>query len=72
MWIVVYKQDYYPSVFEYENHSDALNAYDKIKKKVFRIDEDIEDSRLYIAKVQHCFGNLDRDVDWYVNYQKGG
>jgi hypothetical protein len=66
MWIVVYKQDYYPSVLEFTTEEEARKRYDKIKKEHFRDDSYLEDAKLYIGEIKDSHGLMDKDVEWYI------
>lgn len=71
MWLVVYKQPYYPSVFECETKTEAEKLYKEILEREFT---DIHDSeyvndigKVYITEVVENHGTNNDDVDWYLN-----
>ncbi|MFI2856908.1 hypothetical protein ACH6EH_07180 [Paenibacillus sp. JSM ZJ436] len=66
MWIVVYKQKYYPSVFDCSSEAEAKIIFDRIKEKELD-DVNIHDGKLYMAKVEQFYGGLKGDVDWYLD-----
>lgn len=67
MWIVVHKIGYYPSVFEFNSHDEAIVAYEKIKSEEYRHEDSLEDARTYIAKIENKHGNYNENVDWYID-----
>lgn len=68
MWLVVYKQAYYPSVFECDSEEAATTLYNKIKKEKFNDQEcGMLVGRLYITKVEQSYGDYKLDVDWYLD-----
>lgn len=70
MWLVVYKMNYYPSVYECETLEEAEKVYDNLLKENFVDEEDEEwinkDDKIYIAKVEKECGVAAGDVEWYV------
>lgn len=70
MWLVVYKMDYYPSVYECETLEEAEKVYSNLLEDGFVDKSDKEwtnkDDKLYIAKVEREFGVANGDVEWYV------
>lgn len=65
MWIVVYKQNYYPSVFDCTSEEEAKIIFNKIKEKKLD-DTNSLDGKLYMAKIEQSYGGLTESVDWYL------
>lgn len=66
MWLVVYKQEYYPSVYECETKEEAQTLYDKIIEKEFGFDGDVDELKVYISKIEKSYGKNSEAVDWYL------
>ncbi|WP_425203676.1 hypothetical protein [Priestia megaterium] len=71
MWLVVFKQTYYPSVYECKTKEEARELYDKIKEQQFNDKNDPEfvneDDKVYMTEIKESFGVNSEDVDWYIS-----
>lgn len=61
-WIVVDKQYYYPTVYEFTDAEIAMSKYEELL--VGYDYETLEDGKIYIAKVERSFGELKGHVIW--------
>lgn len=62
-WLVVVKEYYYPSVFEFDNEEDALKKYrEEIHKR--SVHDGDEDCKVFLARSNRYIGKLEPNVDW--------
>lgn len=62
-WLVIVKEHYYPSVFEFDNEEDALEKYTDEVGKIDHKDL-LEDCKVFLARSDRYIGQLKSDVDW--------
>lgn len=68
MWLVVYKTNHYPSVYEFKDYSEAVTTYKKLKLKEFNKEDEtlMKSGRVYLTKIEDSFGEHDANVEWYI------
>lgn len=68
MWIVIYKMEHYPSVFEFDNEEEAREKYEQLISKNFLCEdcEDDGDEKVILCKMEDSHGDFNKNVEWYV------
>ena len=66
MWLVIYKEHYYPSVFECKTKEEAEELYERIKREEFGDPDYDNPDKLYMAEIFKSHGEDSNDVEWKI------
>lgn len=65
MWIVIYKMEHYPSVFEFDSEKDAREKYEQLMSRVFLCEDDVGE-KVLLCKLKESHEDFNKNVEWYV------
>lgn len=63
-YLVIVKEQYYPSVFEFTDKDKAKEKFDSLIKCVLDNGDIVDDEKIYFCEIIDEIGLLDKDVTW--------
>ena len=63
-YLVIVKEQYYPSVFEFDDKIKAQEEFDSIIKSNLAYESLIDDKKVYFCEIIDEVGLLNEDVNW--------
>lgn len=63
-YLVVVKEPYYPSVFEFTDKDKAKEKFDLLVKRILDNGDIVDDEKIYFCEIIDEIGLLEEDVTW--------